>query len=286
VDKQISKLVRAALEEDIGSGDLTAELIPETVQADAVLISREVAVLCGIPWFDAVFSAIDDTLEINWFVEEGAQLDVDQKVCEIKGKARSILTAERTAINLLQTLSGTATVSRCYVEQLQGLNTRILDTRKTIPGMRQAQKYAAKVGGAVNHRVGLYDGVLIKENHIRAAGSIAAAVERACEVTPAGVLLEVEVENQAEMQQAVEAGAKRILLDNFTLGELRVAVSEKPDDVTLEASGNVTLETLREIAQTGVDYISVGALTKHLRAVDFSLQFTLRPRHNPVTNEK
>ncbi len=275
MDKHIDTLVRAALEEDIGSGDLTAALIPETRQATAVLISREVAVLCGIPWFDAVFAAVDETLELNWFATEGVLLDVDQKVCEIKGCARSILTAERTAINLLQALSGTATVTRRYVEQLQDLNTRILDTRKTIPGMRLAQKYAAKTGGAVNHRVGLYDGVLIKENHIRAAGSIAAALSRARETTAAGVLLEVEVENQAEMQQAVEAGAKRILLDNFTPDQLRVAVSQKPDDVTLEASGNVTLETLREIAQTGVDYISVGALTKHLRAVDFSLQFNL-----------
>jgi len=275
VDKHINILVRAALDEDIGSGDLTADLIPDSAQAHAVLISREAAVLCGMPWFNAVFAAVDDSLELNWFAEEGACLQVDQKVCEIKGKARSILTAERTAINLLQTLSGTATVTQHYVEQVQGLNTRILDTRKTIPGMRLAQKYAAKTGGAVNHRLGLYDGVLIKENHIRAAGSITAAFEQARRSTPDGVLLEVEVENHAEMQQAVEAGAKRILLDNFTLGELRIAVRQKPDDVTLEASGNVTLETLREIAQTGVDYISVGALTKHLRAVDFSLQFTL-----------
>lgn len=275
MDKHINTLVQAALKEDIGSGDLTAALIPESAQATAVLISRETAVLCGKPWFNAVFAAVDDSLELVWFVDEGELLDADQKVCEIKGKARSILTAERTAINLLQTLSGTATITRRYVDTLQGLNTRVLDTRKTIPGMRLAQKYAAKTGGAVNHRVGLYDGVLIKENHIRAAGSIAAAVAQARETTPAGVLLEVEVESQAEMQQAVEAGARRILLDNFSLEQLRIAVSHKPDDVTLEASGNVTLETLREIAQTGVDYISVGALTKHLRAVDFSLQFTL-----------
>ncbi len=275
MDKQINTLVRAALEEDIGSGDLTAALIPETAQATAGLISREVAVLCGRRWFDAVFTAVDETLDINWFAAEGALLEVDQKVCEIKGRARSILTAERTAINLLQTLSGTATVTRQYVEQLQGLHTRILDTRKTIPGMRWAQKYATKTGGALNHRVGLYDGVLIKENHIRVAGSIAAAVTRARETTAADVLLEVEVESETEMQQAVAAGATRILLDNFTLDQLRLAVSRKPDDVTLEASGNVTLETLREIAQTGVDYISVGALTKHLRAVDFSLQFNL-----------
>ena len=275
MEKHINTLVRAALEEDVGSGDLTAALIPENARANALLISREDAVLCGKPWFDATFAAVDGSLDIRWFVEEGAKLKAEQPICEITGNARSILTAERTAINLLQTLSGTATITQRYVEQLQGLHTRLLDTRKTIPGMRLAQKYAAKTGGAVNHRVGLYDGVLIKENHIRAAGSIAAAVEKARLTTPAGVLLEVEVENQEEMQQAVEAGAKRILLDNFSLAQLRVAVSQRPGDVELEASGNVTLETLREIAQTGVDYISVGALTKHLRAVDFSLQFIL-----------
>jgi nicotinate-nucleotide pyrophosphorylase (carboxylating) len=275
MDKHIKILVQAALEEDIGSGDLTAALIPEKTQATAILVCREAAVLCGRHWFDAVFAEVDETLKINWFAAEGAMLDVDQKVCEIKGKARSMLMAERTAINLLQTLSGTATVTRHYVDQLQGLNTRILDTRKTIPGLRLAQKYAARTGGAVNHRLGLYDGILIKENHIRTAGSIAAAVTRARETAPEGVLLEVEVESQAEMLQAVDAGATRILLDNFSVDQLRIAVSRKPDNVMLEASGNVTLETLREIAQTGVDYISVGALTKHLRAVDFSLQFNL-----------
>jgi len=275
MDKHIDTLVQAALKEDIGSGDLTAALIPESAQATATLICRETAVLCGKPWFNAVYAAVDNSLDIIWFVDEGALLDADQKVCEIKGTARSILTAERTAINLLQTLSGTATITRRYVDTLQGLNTRVLDTRKTIPGMRLAQKYAAKTGGAMNHRAGLYDGVLIKENHIRAAGSIAAAVAHALETTPENVLLEVEVENQAEMFQAIDVGAKRILLDNFSLDQLRLAVSHKPADVTLEASGNVTLETLREIAQTGVDYISVGALTKNLRAVDFSLQFSL-----------
>ena len=275
MDKHVNLLVQAALVEDIGSGDLTAALIPENAHAHAILVSRENALLCGRPWFDATFYAVDDSLEIRWFVDEGAPLKPEQKVCEIKGNARSILSAERTAINLLQTLSGTATITRRYVEQLQGLHTRVLDTRKTIPGMRLAQKYAAKTGGAANHRVGLYDGVLIKENHIRAAGSISAALKKAQQTTPAGVLLEIEVENLKEMQEALEAGAKRLLLDNFTLDLLRAAVSQKPHDVELEASGNVTLETLREIALTGVDYISVGALTKHLDAVDFSLQFTL-----------
>lgn len=275
MEKHINTLVQAALEEDIGHGDLTATLIPENTQAKAQLITREDAVLCGIPWFDACFTAVDASVEIRWFAEEGSDLVVDQKVCEIKGNARSILTAERTAINLLQTLSGTASITRCYVKQLEGLNTQVLDTRKTIPGMRVAQKYAARTGGAVNHRVGLYDGILLKENHIRAAGSIKKAVELAIQTVPFGILLEVEVESLDEMQQAIEAGAKRILLDNFSLDELRKAVNRKPDEVELEASGNVTLESLREIAQTGVDYVSVGALTKHLRAVDYSLQFIL-----------
>lgn len=267
--------MQAALEEDIGSGDLTAALIPDNARASAVLVAREAAVLCGREWFDHTFAAVDDSLVIEWLVEEGAMLAPDQKVCLIQGKARSILTAERTGINFLQTLSGTATATRYYVEQLKGLPARVLDTRKTIPGLRLAQKYAAKTGGAKNHRVGLYDGVLIKENHIRAAGSIAAALEQALRTTPEGVLLEVEVESLDEMHQAVEAGAKRILLDNFSLAQMREAVATRPAGVELEASGNITLETIREVALTGVDYISVGALSKHLRAVDFSMQFVL-----------
>lgn len=275
MEKYINTLVQAALEEDIGRGDLTAILIPENTQAKAQLISRENAVLCGRPWFEASFTAVDSSVEIRWFAEEGSDLAVDQKVCEIKGNARSILTAERTAINLLQTLSGTASITRRYVEQLEGMKTQVLDTRKTIPGMRVAQKYAARTGGALNHRFGLYDGILIKENHIRAAGSIKKAIELAIQTAPGGIMLEVEVESLGEMQQAIEAGAKRILLDNFSLDQLGKAVDRKPNEVELEASGNVTFETLREIAQTGVDYVSVGALTKHLRAVDYSLQFIL-----------
>jgi nicotinate-nucleotide pyrophosphorylase (carboxylating) len=275
VEKYINILVQAALEEDIGRGDLTAILVPENTQAKAQLISRENAVLCGSPWFEASFTALDSSVEIRWFAEEGSDLAVGQKVCEITGNARSILTAERTAINLLQTLSGTASITRRYVEQLEGMKTQVLDTRKTIPGMRVAQKYAARTGGALNHRFGLYDGILLKENHIRAAGSIKKAVELAVQAAPVGILLEVEVESLDEMQQAIEAGAKRILLDNFSLDQLGKAVDRKPNEVELEASGNVTFETLREIAQTGVDYVSVGALTKHLRAVDYSLQFIL-----------
>ena len=267
--------VRQALQEDIGSGDLTASLIPESAKATARLIVREEAVLCGQAWFNTTFAEVDDSLEPGWQVDEGEWVKADQHICTIRGRARSILTAERTAINFLQTLSGTATVSRRYAEQLEGLHTRVLDTRKTIPGLRLAQKYAARTGGAANHRVGLYDGVLIKENHIRAAGSIAKAVAEARRVTPENMLLEVEVETLDELQQAIAAGASRILLDNFSEQMLRDAVRSRPDGVALEASGNVSLESLRGIAETGVDYISVGALTKHLRAVDFSLQFNL-----------
>ncbi len=273
--KGIKKLVKAALKEDVGSGDLTAALIPKEAVATAKLICREEAVLCGTDWFDKTFAEVDADVKLVWQLEEGAMMSPDQAVCMIQGNARSILTAERTAINLLQSLSGTATIAHHYAEQLSGLETKVLDTRKTIPGMRLAQKYAAKLGGAENHRIGLYDGVIIKENHIRAAGSIQQAVEQAIAKTPKNTLLEVEVESLDEMELAVAAGAKRLLLDNFTLAQMRLAVERKPADVKLEASGNVTLETLREIALTGVDYISVGALTKHLRAVDFSLQFNL-----------
>ncbi len=273
--KHIQSLVQTALAEDIGKGDLTAQLIPEFASAHAQLICRDDAILCGRPWFDAVFAAVDESVELVWSATEGDNLEPQQTVCELRGNARSILTAERTAINILQTLSGTATVTRQYVEQLEGLDTRVLDTRKTLPGMRLAQKYATKIGGAVNHRIGLYDGVLIKENHIRAAGSIEAALKQALENTAEGTLLEIEVESLDELQAALSAGARRILLDNFSLDQLREAVAMRPAQVEFEASGNVSLETLREIAQTGVDYISVGALTKHLHATDYSLQFTL-----------
>ena len=274
--KHIRALVNSALSEDVGSGDLTAALIPKTAKASAKLICREAAILCGQPWFDATFSSVDESVDIDWKVEEGAMLVPDQIVCVIKGNARSILTAERTAINIMQTLSGTASIAHQYAAQLKGLHTQVLDTRKTIPGMRLAQKYAAKMGGAKNHRVGLYDGVLIKENHIRAAGSVAAAVEQALKTTPPDTLLEVEVENLGELHEALTAGAKRILLDNFSLVDLRKAVEQNPAGVKLESSGNVTLETIRDVAETGVDYISVGALTKHVQAVDFSLQFSLK----------
>lgn len=276
----IQENVRLALREDIGSGDLTAALIPAKARASARLIAREAAVLCGRDWFDTTFTAVDERVDIVWLVEEGADMIPDQTICTLQGPARGILSAERTAINFLQTLSGTATVSRLYARQLEGLDTRVLDTRKTIPGLRLAQKYAARVGGAVNHRVGLYDGVLIKENHIRAAGSISQALEQARRNASKDILLEVEVEDVDELRQALDAGARRVLLDNFSEEMLREAVNLRPVGVEFEASGNVTLETLRSIAKTGVDYISVGALTKHLHAVDFSLQFNLHSENN------
>ena len=271
----IQALIQAALAEDVGSGDLTARLIPETARAHAQLICRDDAILCGRPWFDAVFEALDQSVKLVWWANEGDNLEPNQTICELRGNARSILTAERTAINFLQTLSGTATTTRKYVDLLEGLPTRVLDTRKTVPGMRLAQKYATKIGGAVNHRIGLYDGILIKENHIRAAGSIAEAMRQALESTPQGTLLEVEVENLLELTEALNAGAQRILLDNFSLEQLREAVAIRPQQVEFEASGNVSPESLRDIAQTGVDFISIGALTKHLHATDYSLQFTL-----------
>lgn len=273
--KHIQTLVKAALAEDVGSGDLTAKLIPKAASAHAQLICRDDAILCGRPWFEAVFAAVDDSVELIWRAIEGDNIEPGQALCELRGNARSILTAERTAINLLQSLSGTATTARQYVDRLEGLNTRVLDTRKTIPGMRLSQKYACKIGGAMNHRIGLFDGVLIKENHIRAAGSIAKAMHQALQNTAPGTLLEVEVENLNELGEALEAGARRILLDNFSLEQLCEAVAIRPEQVEFEASGDVSLETIREIAQTGVDFISVGALTKHLHAIDYSLQFTL-----------
>lgn len=271
---QISDLVSLTLQEDIGDGDLTAALIDAETTAQARLICKEQAVLCGVVWANEVFRQVDSSLVVNWNAQDGDKLQPDQVVFEALGNARSILTAERAAINLLQTLSGTASEANRYASKLDGLHTRVLDTRKTIPGLRMAQKYAAKVGGAENHRMGLFDGVLIKENHIRSAGfTMTNSVRQAIEDTPRGILLEVEVESIAGMHEAITAGAKRILLDNFSNEELAQAVTENDGQALLEASGNVTIESLRDIALTGVDYISVGALTKHLTAVDFSLQF-------------
>ena len=266
--------VNAALTEDMGGGDLTAQLIPEHQQAEAKVISRESATICGQDWFSACFLQLDPQVNIAWHVKEGEQVKPDQLLCEISGQARALLSAERTALNFLQTLSATATETRRYVEAIQGLPTAILDTRKTIPGMRLAQKYAVTVGGGLNQRLALYDGILIKENHIATAGSITAALRSAFSQYP-DVSTQIEVENIAQLEEALQAGAKSILLDNFSLAQMREAVNLNQQRAVLEASGNVNLSTVREIAETGVDRISVGSLTKHIHAVDLSMRIKM-----------
>ena len=264
--------VRAALEEDIGSGDLTAALIPENVQASARVVCRDQAVLCGQAWCDAVFQALDPRVEITWQMRDGYDLAAGQTLCHVRGPARAILTGERCALNFLQTLSGTATTTRTYVAAIAGMHTKLLDTRKTLPGLRLAQKYAVYCGGALNHRKGLYDAILIKENHIALAGSITAAIEAARRLAPPNTTVEVEVENLDQLRSALAVGVKKILLDNFSLELMREAVTLAADKATLEASGGVGIEGLRAIAATGVDFISVGSLTKHVHAVDLSLR--------------
>jgi nicotinate-nucleotide pyrophosphorylase (carboxylating) len=271
-DAEIAALVIQALAEDVGAGDLTAALIPIEAKARARVISRESGVVAGAAWFEAVFRRLDPAVEIHWQVADGERVAPNRTLCTLSGNARAILTGERTALNLLQTLSATATATRRYVDAVAGTATRILDTRKTLPGLRQAQKYAVRCGGGHNHRAGLYDAVLIKENHIAAAGSIPAAV-RTARAAGAGDFVEVEVENLAQLQVALEAGADRILLDNFDLASLREAVRITHRRARLEASGGITLETARAVAETGVDDISVGALTKDIRALDLSLRF-------------
>ena len=262
------------LQEDVGSGDLTAVIIPPLVQATANVTAREFAVVCGQAWFAAVFERLDPAVRIVWQCEEGAEVEAGTVLCQLHGPARSLMTGERSALNLLQTLSATATLSRQFARAVEGTGVRILDTRKTIPGLRLAQKYAVRCGGCENHRIGLYDGILIKENHILAAGSITKAIRSAQELN-AGVLFEVEVETLDELAEALDAGAKRVLLDEFTLPMMREAVVVATGRAELEVSGSVTLETIREIAETGVDYISVGALTKNVRAIDLSMRVTL-----------
>lgn len=262
------------LEEDLGAGDLTASIISESATAIAKVITREPMVLCGQAWFSAVFTRIDDSVRIEWLAAEGAQVDPGTELCVVRGPAQALLTGERTALNLLQTLSGTATLAQVYAKAVEGTNAKVLDTRKTIPGLRKAQKYAVRCGGCHNHRMGLYDGILIKENHILACGSIEKAVHAAKSLN-AKVPIEVEVENLDELRQALAAGAERILLDNFALPMMREAVSLTAGRAQLEVSGNVTLDTLRQIAETGVDYISVGALTKNVRAVDLSMRIVI-----------
>ncbi len=270
----IAEDVRRALAEDVGPGDLTAGLIPAERTARAWVVTRQNAVLCGTAWFDEVFRQVDAHARVAWDAHDGDAVHAGQTLCRLEGPARAILTGERTALNFLQLLSATATRTRRYVEAVRGTRTVILDTRKTVPGLRLAQKYAVACGGAQNHRLGLYDGILIKENHIAALGSIAAALDAAREQAPAGMTVEVEVENLDQLRAALAAGAQRILLDNFTLTGLHAAAQESRGRAALEASGGITLDNLRAVAETGVDYISVGELTKDLRAVDLSLRFT------------
>lgn len=265
--------VIAYLQEDIGSGDITANIIPETVQAEAVVITRETMVLCGQSWFDAVFKHLNAGVSIVWSVNEGETVSEGTTLCKLSGSARALLTGERTALNLLQTLSATATIARHYADAIAGTGCKVLDTRKTIPGLRKAQKYAVTCGGCPNHRIGLYDGVLIKENHIITAGSIAKAVSLVRRQT--SVPVEVEVESLEEFQEAVAARPDRIMLDNFSLDDMRTAVAMNAKEIELEASGNITLENIRTIAETGVDYISIGALTKNIKAIDLSMRINL-----------
>jgi nicotinate-nucleotide pyrophosphorylase (carboxylating) len=261
------------LAEDIGAGDITAAIIPESTYAEAEVITREDMVLCGQAWFDAVFNTLNPDIKIDWRAQEGDSVVKNTLLCKLQGSARALLTGERTALNLLQTLSATATVARQYAEAVEGTNCKVLDTRKTIPALRDAQKYAVKCGGCYNHRIGLYDGVLIKENHIMAAGSIAKAVQTARELSK--VAVEVEVESLAQLQEALAAKPDRIMLDNFSLEDLRTAVELTEGSVELEASGNIDLTNIRTIAETGVDFISIGALTKHIKAVDLSMRIKL-----------
>lgn len=271
--KEISQSVSVALKEDIGTGDVTAASFSNNETATAIVICREEAVLCGQNWFELVFHQLDSDITIDWISHDGDLIEIDTTVCKLNGNAQAILIGERTALNFIQTLSGTATKTKSYVDRISGTDAQILDTRKTLPGMRYAQKYAVRCGGGKNHRMGLYDAILIKENHIATSGSIAKAVHTAKEQNPS-LKLEVEVENIEQLEESLTTQADVILLDNFSLSELETAVGLTDGKKKLEASGNMTLENIREVAKTGVDYISIGAITKHVQAVDFSMRFT------------
>jgi len=268
--------VRRALKEDIGSGDCTAALIPADKQAEAEVITRSAAVLCGSAWFDEVFRQVDNRVQLRWNVQDGDSIQTGQTLCVLRGPARALLTGERTALNFLQLLSGTATQTRKYVEAVRGTRAIILDTRKTVPGLRRAQKYAVVCAGGQNHRLGLFDAILIKENHIEAAGSITAALRVAKVSAPPGITVEIEVENLEQLRETLQAGAERILLDNFNIQQLNNAVRETNGRAKLEASGGISLSNIRAVAETGVDFISIGDITKNVSAVDLSLRFRQR----------
>ncbi len=261
------------LAEDIGSGDITASIIPASTQASAEVVTREAMVLCGKAWFEAVFKQLDPTIGMQWHFQEGENIAANSLLCQLNGPARALLTGERTALNLLQTLSATATCARRYADAVAGTGCQVLDTRKTLPGLRMAQKYAVKCGGCTNHRIGLFDAVLIKENHILASGSISAAVSKAR--LTGSAMVEVEVESLPELEEALAAKPDRIMLDNFSMTDLRLAVQRNQGQVELEASGNINLENIRSIAETGVDFISIGALTKNLNAIDLSMRIQM-----------
>ena len=272
LEQSIQINIQQALQEDIGDGDITAMLTPEDEQATATIISREDMVLAGQPWVNALIQAFDSSVQVIWLKQEGEHVAANEAFLKLAGSARSLLTVERPALNFIQTLSAVATKTASYVKQLDGLNTKLLDTRKTLPSLRIAQKYAVAVGGGQNHRLGLFDAFLIKESHIMAAGGIAQAISKAHEIAP-GKPVEVEVETWDELDQALEAGADIVMLDNFSQQQMIDAVKHVAGRCKLEASGNITIENLREVATTGVDYISMGVLTKDVRAVDLSMRF-------------
>ena len=270
----IYKNVTDALAEDVGSGDLTAALVDDDAIVGATIIARQPLVLAGHHWADEVFHQLDESIQVDWYIEDGQHAEPDDVICKLVGPARGLLTGERTALNFLQTLSATATTTAAYVAAIDGTGARVLDTRKTLPGLRLAQKYAVRCGGGENHRAGLFDAILIKENHIRSAGSIREAMQRA-QQQGAEVLIEIEVESQQELREALDAGAARILLDNFSIADLRESVRINGEygyvGAELEASGNITLDSIRDVAETGVDFISTGALTKNICAIDLSM---------------
>ena len=272
LEQSIQINIQQALQEDIGDGDITAMLTPVDEQATATIISREEMVLAGQPWVNALIQAYDNSVQVTWLKQEGDVVAANEAFLKLAGSARSLLTVERPALNFIQTMSAVATKTANYVKQLEGLHTKLLDTRKTLPGLRIAQKYAVTIGGGQNHRLGLFDAFLIKENHIMAAGGIAQAITKAHEIAP-GKPVEVEVETWEELNQALEAGADIVMLDNFSQQQMIDAVKYVAGRCKLEASGNITIENLREVATTGVDYISMGVLTKDVTAVDLSMRF-------------
>jgi nicotinate-nucleotide pyrophosphorylase (carboxylating) len=269
----VERDVSAALAEDVGGGDVSAMLLPEGASARAVVLCRQDAVICGQAWFEACFRRLDPNVAISWQATEGSRVAAGARICEVRGKARALLTAERTALNFLQTLSAAATITRRFVDTVAGTHAKILDTRKTLPGLRFALKYAVRTGGGANHRMGLHDAMLIKENHIAAAGGIAPVLAQAKKQARPGVWMQIEVESLAQLQEALAAGATLILLDNMDHATMREAVKMAGDRAELEASGGITLDNVRAIAETGVHRISIGGLTKDVKAVDFSMRF-------------